>query len=150
MEACLREGLNHKTYRMYKLRTKIRNTHGMPKSKRYTKTSRIIDLLKLNELPQLFNILKGDMSFVGPRPFIAGEKLPPGKINEKRYLVRPGATGLAQITHGRVVSHTKKLECDAIYYNKLSFWTDLKIVLKTPALIISDFYYYLKNLGKDN
>ncbi|MDD2505625.1 MAG: sugar transferase [Bacilli bacterium] len=145
-EACLREGLNKKSYRMYKFRTKIRNTKGMPKSKRYTKTSRIIDLLKFNELPQLINIIKGDMSFVGPRPFIVGEKLPPGTIDPKRYLLKPGATGLAQITHGRFVSHKKKLECDNIYYDNLSFWFDFKIVFNTPNRIVTDLVFYLKSL----
>ncbi len=116
-EAVLREGANRKTYRMYKFRTKIRNTKGMPRSKRYTFTSRLIDSLKLNELPQLINILKGDMSFVGPRPFIAGEKLLPGKISEKRYLVKPGATGLAQTQFSDFLSHKDKLKYDEIYYD---------------------------------
>ena len=143
-----REGLNRKPYRMYKLRTKVPNSSLLPKEKRYTKISRIIDLLKLNELPQLFNVLRGEMSFVGPRPFLVEEILPSDKISEKRYLVRPGTTGLAQIVHGRVVTHKTKLKCDEIYYDTLSFWTDLKIVFGTPYLVIKDLFFYLKTKRK--
>lgn len=123
-----REGKNRKTYIMYKFRTKRLNTEN---SHRYTRVSKWIDKLRLNELPQLFNVLKGDMSIVGPRPFIPGDNLPEGKIDPKRYLVRPGITGLAQVSGGRDITHKEKLKYDVIYYDNMSFKTDLIIFLKT-------------------
>ena len=119
---------------MYKIRTK-----KLPDNKDFTKLSFIIDKLRLNELPQLINVIKGDMSLVGPRPFIPGDKLPKGKISDKRYLVRPGITGLAQVNGGRSITHKKKLEYDEIYYDNLSFKTDFKIICKTISLLLRGF-----------
>lgn len=123
-----REGKNRKTYIMYKFRTKKLGTEYNPQ---YTKVSKIIDRLRLNELPQLFNVLKGEMSLVGPRPFIPGEVLPDGKVSQKRYMIRPGITGLAQVSGGRDITHEEKLRYDEIYYDNMSFWLDFKIVCKT-------------------
>lgn len=128
-----KEGKNHKTFIMYKFRTSLPKKTGSD-NKVYTKVTRVIDYLKLNELPQLINVIKGDMSIVGPRPFIPNDKtLPKDRISEKRYLVRPGLTGLFQVTGG---THKDKLDCDIYYFDHLSFWLDLKIVLKTPFAII--------------
>lgn len=123
-----REGKNKKTYIMYKFRTKKLGTEYNPQ---YTKVSRVIDKLRLNELPQLFNVLKGEMSLVGPRPFIPGEVLPDGKVSQKRYMIRPGITGLAQVSGGRNITHEEKLKYDEIYYDNMSFWLDFKIICKT-------------------
>lgn len=121
-----REGLNKKTFIMYKFRTKI-----VCKETKYTKLSYFFDKFRLNESPQLFNILKGDMSFIGPRPFIPNDILPEGTISKKRYLVRPGITGLAQINGGRYLSHKEKLKYDIIYYDNFSFKQDITILIKT-------------------
>ena len=129
-----REGKNKKTFIMYKIRTKV-----LPENKEYTKVSFYIDRFRLNELPNLINVIKGDMSLVGPRPFIPGDVLPKGKISEKRYLVRPGITGLAQINGGRNIDHKDKLKYDVIYYDNLSFILDLKIILKTFILFFKGF-----------
>ncbi len=126
-----REGLNKKTFIMYKFRTKKANSGTNHSSDCYTPISRIIDRFRLNELPQLFNVLIGDMSLVGPRPFIPGEKLPLGDISPKRYLVRPGITGLAQVNGGRSITHKDKLKYDVIYYDNLSFKEDFMIIWKT-------------------
>lgn len=123
-----REGLHKKTFIMYKYRTKVINNTGIPE---YTKVSSIIDKLRLNEILQLFNILKGDMSFIGPRPFIPNDNLPPGTISEKRYLVKPGITGLAQVNGGRYITHKEKLKYDVIYYDNFSFRQDMKILFLT-------------------
>ena len=127
-----REGKNKKTFYMLKFRTRVYDTGDIWGRK--TKLSYMIDKLKLNELPQLFNILVGDMSFVGPRAFICGEDLPEGRISKKRYLVRPGVTGLFQVSDLKY--HKEKLKCDIEYYDNLSFLLDLKILLKTPISII--------------
>ena len=131
-----REGMNKKPYIMYKFRTKVLDEDGTTKSNTFTKVSRIIDKTRLNELPQLFNVLFGQMSLVGPRPLIPGESEQfKGRISEKRYLVRPGITGLAQINGGREITNKKKFECDVEYYDNLSFWLDLKIILITLGQI---------------
>lgn len=132
-----REGLNKKTFIMYKFRTKKLQAEHLKQENRYTKTSLKIDKYRLNELPQLFNVLKGDMSLVGPRPFIPGDKLPGGvEISPKRYMVRPGMTGLAQVNGCRLLTHADKLKYDVIYYDNLSFKTDLKTVIKTILKIL--------------
>ena len=130
-----REGKNKKEFYMLKFRTRVYDNNTVWGRK--TKLSCWIDKTKLNELPQLFNILKGDMSFVGPRAFICGEELPKGKISPKRYYVRPGVTGLFQV-NGKG-THAEKLKSDIEYYDNLSFILDLKILLKTPISIIKEF-----------
>lgn len=135
-EIKFREGKNKKIFIMYKLRTRKEYKHKSSNEATYTKISYMVDKLRLNELPQLFNVLKGDMSLVGPRPFIPGDTLPIGEISYKRYLLRPGLTGLAQINSPRTISHKKKLEYDIIYYDNLSFKNDLKIILKTFKVIL--------------
>lgn len=144
-ETVLREGINKKPFQMYKFYTKIAGTRGMPRHLRYTKTTRIIDIFRLNELPQLFNILKGDMSFVGPRPFLISDKILNSEIDNKRYLVKPGVTGLAQINGARSITNKQKLEYDVEYYDNLSFLLDLKIVILTPITVIKEFIQYEKN-----
>ena len=131
----MREGINKKTFLMYKLRTRKIDSYNLPHKQRYTSFSYFIDKTHLNELPQLFNVLKGDMSLVGPRPFIPGEALPK-KPYKERYLVRPGMTGLAFINGGRDISHEDKLKYDIVYYENLSFLLDFKIILLTPIAII--------------
>lgn len=131
-----REGLYRKQYLMFKFRTKKMNVDNLPRKERYTKVSYFIDKLKLNELPQLFNILFGQMSFVGPRPFIPGDVLPEGEISDKRYLVRPGLISLSFVTQNGMLTHKQKLLCDIEYYDNFSFKQDLLIFLKAPLYII--------------
>lgn len=131
-----REGLYKKSFLMFKFRTKLLDSDNLPRKKRYTKFSCLIDKLKLNELPQLFNILFGQMSFVGPRPFIPNEELPKGKISDKRYYVRPGLTNLAFVSKGNELTHKQKLLYDVEYYDNFGFKQDLLIILKTPIYII--------------
>ena len=130
-----REGLNKKTFIMYKFRTKKLKVLRVPNQSDFTRVSAVIDKLRLNELPQFFNVLKGEMSLVGPRPFIPGDDLPEGEISPKRYMVKPGITGLAQVNGGRGITHQKKLECDVEYYDSISFKEDAHIVFKTIANI---------------
>ena len=130
-----REGLYKKKFLMYKFRTKKMNVDNLPRKERYTKCSYLVDKLKLNELPQLFNILFGQMSFVGPRPFIPDELLPEGEISDKRYYVRPGLTNLAFVSKDKVL-HKQKLLYDIEYYDNFGFKQDLLIFIKTPIAII--------------
>ena len=133
-----REGKNKKTYILYKFRTKALDSDGHTFSNTYTKVSRFIDKTRLNELPQLFNILFGQMSFVGPRPFIPGESDKfKDIIDPKRYMMRPGVTGLAQINGGRSISTKTKLKYDVEYYDNMSFWLDLKIIFITIGELLT-------------
>lgn len=131
-----REGLYKKKFLMFKFRTKLIDSDNLPRKDRYTKVSGLIDKLKLNELPQLFNVLFGQMSFIGPRPFIPGEKLPAGKISDKRYMVRPGLTNLSYVSRGNELTHKQKLAYDIEYFDNFGFKQDLMIFFKTPISII--------------
>jgi len=131
-----REGMYKKPFLMFKFRTKKMNSDDLPRRKRYTDFSYWMDKLRVNELPQLFNVLIGQMSFVGPRPFIVNEKLPNVKISEKRYLVKPGLTNLALVYGGAKVSHKQKLEFDEMYYDNFGFVQDFIILIRTPLEVI--------------
>ena len=126
----LREGINKKTFTMYKFRTMITDTN-IPDKNRITKFGRILRNLSIDELPQLFNVLKGDMSLVGPRPFIVGEPLPKDYIDPIRYSVKPGMTGYAQIHGKRRLSHKDKLKYDIEYAKEYSLVLDIKILFLT-------------------
>ena len=134
----IREGKNKKEFTMLKFRTMDFN-EGADRESRMTKVTSFFDKIKANELMQLFNVIKGDMSIVGPRAFIPGDILPK-KPPKQRYYVKPGMTGLAQVNGGRYITHNKKLEYDVIYNNEISFLLDLKIVIKTPYRIIKDLF----------
>ena len=131
-----REGLYKRKFIMLKFRTKKMDVDNLPRKERYTKLSHLIDKLKLNELPQLFNILLGQMSFVGPRPFIPNDNLPEGKISNKRYYIRPGLANLAFVAKNEKLTHKQKLLSDIEYYDNFGFKQDLLILLKTPISII--------------
>ena len=126
----VREGKNKKAFTMYKFRTMVTNTDIQDKD-RITKFGRILRNLSIDELPQLFNVLKGDMSLIGPRPFIVGETLPKDHIDEIRYSVRPGMTGYAQIHGKRKLSHKDKLKYDVEYAKNYSLGLDIKIIFLT-------------------
>ena len=128
-----REGKNKKPFYMYKIRTRIYDKDG---NSHYSKISKFIDNTALNELPQFYNVLKGDMSIIGPRAFICGEKLPEGEISPKRYLVKPGIISLAQMYGGRKLSYKDTLKCDIEYYDNLSLLFDVKIFFKSIKTIV--------------
>ena len=130
-----RPGMNTKIYKVIKFKTMTdeRDAEGklLPDAQRLTKVGKIIRSLSIDELPQLINILKGDMAFIGPRPWKV-EYLPlysPEQL--RRHEVRPGISGWAQV-HGRnEISFTKRIEYDLYYVDHLSFWLDVKIFIMT-------------------
>lgn len=91
----------------------------------------------LDELPQLINILFGDMSFVGPRPLLPHYLDYYTSEERKRHLVKPGLTGLAQIKHGNSPNWEKRMKCDTAYVTSISFWSDLKILIATVFHVIN-------------
>ena len=125
-----REGLNKRPFTMYKFRTMIEDKSVLDVN-RITKVGRILRNTCLDELPQLFNVLNGNMSLIGPRAFIVGEKLPKDKIEDIRYSVKPGMTGYAQVMGKRNVTHKNKLKYDVIYAKNVSFKLDVKIFFLT-------------------
>ncbi len=130
-----RPGLNEKIFTMYKFRTmtdeKDENGELLPDSVRLTKFGRMLRSTSLDELPELFNILKGDMSIVGPRPLLE-RYLPYYTNSEKiRHTVRPGLSGLAQINGRNNLDWDRRLRLDVEYVSYLTFVLDLNIIIKT-------------------
>lgn len=130
-----RPGKNEKIFKLYKFRSmtdkKDENGNLLPDDQRLTSFGRKLRSTSLDELPELFNILKGDMSIVGPRPLLV-EYLPFYKEEErKRHDVTPGLTGWAQINGRNASSWEEKFENDIYYVNNLNFLFDLKIVVMT-------------------
>ena len=132
-----RAGRNGKPFVFYKFRTMKANVDPFgpsPKSgedPRLTKVGKFLREYSLDELPQLFNVLKGDMSFIGPRPLYVSQMAEWNERQKKRLLVKPGLTGLAQI-HGRgELTREKKLELDVKYVETASFLTDIRVLLAT-------------------
>ncbi len=127
-----RPGLDAKIFRMYKFRTMTdeRDEFGrlLPDAQRLTRFGRFLRGSSLDELPELFNVLKGDMSLVGPRPLLV-EYLPLYSAEQaRRHGVKPGVTGWAQI-HGRnAISWEEKFELDVWYVDNWSLWVDAKIL----------------------
>ena len=130
-----RVGINEKTFRIIKFKTMtdVTNKKGdlLPDSERLTKIGVFVRKTSLDELPQLFNILKGDMSLIGPRPLLK-EYLPFYSTEEKkRHLVRPGITGWAQINGRNSIDWGQKLKYDVFYVQNCSLLFDLNIFLRT-------------------
>jgi len=98
---------------------------------RITKIGKFIRKTSIDELPQLFNILKGDMSIVGPRPQLVRDMVFMTKEQRKRHRVRPGLSGLSQVKGRNTISWESKLNTDLEYIDKITFWSDLKIVFQT-------------------
>ena len=130
-----RPGKDEKIFRLYKFRTMTdeRDENGelLPDSIRLTKFGKFLRKSSLDELPEAINILKGDMSVVGPRPLLV-EYLPRyNEYQKHRHDVRPGLSGLAQISGRNTCSWEEKFEYDVQYVNKITFVGDVKIVFKT-------------------
>lgn len=130
-----RPGKNEKVFTLYKFRTMTdkRDIDGnlLPDEYRLTKFGKFLRSTSLDELPELINIIKGDMAIVGPRPLLV-EYLPYYTEEEKhRHDVRPGLTGLAQVNGRNEISWEEKLKYDTEYIKEISFYSDLKIIFKT-------------------
>lgn len=130
-----RPGKGEKIFKMYKFRsmTDERDENGnlLPDSERLTKFGKALRKTSLDELPELFNILKGDMSIVGPRPLLV-EYLPRyNEVQKRRHEVRPGLSGLAQVNGRNAISWEEKFGWDVTYVDNISFFSDIRIILMT-------------------
>ena len=135
-----RPGKDEKLFTLYKFRTMTdeRDEHNvlLPDEVRLTKFGRLIRATSLDELPELFNIIKGDMSIVGPRP-LEVYFLPYYNEKEKhRHDVRPGLTGLAQVNGRNNLTWEQRFEYDLSYISQMSFLTDIKIIYQTIIQVI--------------
>ncbi|NPA61219.1 MAG: sugar transferase [Epsilonproteobacteria bacterium] len=136
----VRAGFNEKLFTIYKFRTMsdIRDESGklLPDDKRLDKFGKFIRATSLDELPQLLNVLKGDMSFVGPRPLLV-EYLPLySREQRRRHTVKPGITGLAQINGRNAIDWDSRFRYDIEYVDNHSFILDLKILWRTLLKVI--------------
>ncbi len=135
-----RPGRNGKTFKVIKFKTMTDERDDMgkllPDAKRLTKVGRFVRSTSLDELPQLFNVLKGDMALVGPRPLLVQYLPLYSQEQARRHEVRPGITGWAQC-HGRnAISWTEKFKLDVWYVDHCTFSTDLKVILLTIKKVL--------------
>lgn len=135
-----RPGLGQKAFHIIKFKTMTdaKDASGklLPDNQRITKAGRIIRKLSIDELPQLINVLKGDMSLVGPRPLLFKYMNLYSLEQLRRHEVRPGITGWAQVNGRNAISWTRKFELDIEYVNKISFLMDLEILWLTLIKVI--------------
>lgn len=136
-----RPGLNEKIFTMYKFRTmtdeKDENGQLLPDNIRLTKFGNMLRSTSLDELPELFNILKGDMSIVGPRPLLVQYLALYSKHQKRRHDVRPGLTGKAQVNGRNSIKWEDKFNLDIEYVDNISFMEDCKIIFLTFKKIIT-------------
>lgn len=137
-----RPGKNEKIFTIYKFRTMKEitiNEEGRTLSdiERVTKIGRFLRKTSIDELPQLFNILKGDMSFIGPRPLLVQYLEYYDEEQHKRHLVRPGMSGWAQVNGRNTIDWEKRFELDVWYVKNMSLKIDLKILLMTLWYVIT-------------
>ena len=130
-----RPGKDAKIFRVVKFKsmTDERDANGnlLPDAQRLTKIGKFIRKTSIDELPQLFNVLKGDMALIGPRPLLVKYLPLYSKEQMRRHEVRPGITGWAQVNGRNAITHTKKFEYDVWYVDHLSLALDLKIIFMT-------------------
>lgn len=135
-----RPGKDAKVFKIIKFKTMTdeRDAEGnlLPDAQRLTKIGRFVRSTSIDELPQLINVLKGDMALIGPRPLLVKYLPLYSKEQARRHEVRPGITGWAQC-HGRnAISWTKKFELDVWYVDNVSLWTDIKVILVTLKKVL--------------
>lgn len=136
----MRPGLGGKPFQMVKFRTMLDATDAngvaLPDGERLTRFGRFLRASSLDELPELWNVLKGDMSLVGPRPLLM-DYLPLYSPHEfRRHEVRPGVTGWAQVNGRNSLSWQQKFELDVWYVDNRSFWLDIRILWKTVIKVL--------------
>lgn len=130
-----RPGLNGRSFVMYKFRSML-DVPGLSDADRLNRAGKLLRATSLDELPELWNVIKGDMSLVGPRPLLA-EYLPLySREQSRRHEVRPGITGWAQINGRNAISWEDKFALDVWYVDNQSLWLDLKILFLTVKKVL--------------
>lgn len=136
----LRTGKNEDDFTVFKFRSMSasNDVYDFSTEDKITKVGRVIRKTSLDELPQLFNIIKGDMSFIGPRPWVPVLNNYYTSDQKKRFQVRPGLTGLAQVSGRKDLNIIDRIAYDIKYVENISFINDVKIFLKTILVIIKN------------
>jgi len=136
----IRPGKNGEMFSLYKFRTmnELRDEKGnlLPDEKRLTKFGKFLRKLSLDELPELWNVLKGDMSIVGPRPLLAQYLDRYSPKQSRRHEVKPGITGWAQVNGRNAITWEEKFKYDVWYVDNWSLWLDIKIIFMTLVKVI--------------
>jgi len=133
-----RPGLNGKIFTLYKFKTLFDSSKNISENERQSRLGNFLRKTGLDELPQLYNIFKNDMSFVGPRPLLVEYLKKYSTYEKKRHLVKPGITGLAQVNpdSSGVKIWKKSIKLDVYYAANVNFILDIKIIYKTVELIL--------------
>lgn len=135
-----RPGLNEKIFKMYKFRTmtdeKDKDGNLLPDVERLTKFGKFLRSTSLDEIPELWNVLKGEMSLVGPRPLLVSYLTKYNEYEKRRHEVRPGITGWAQINGRNNTTWEERFKNDIYYVENISFKLDLKIIIKTILKVL--------------
>ncbi len=136
----MRPGLKEKPFYLYKFRTMSGTTDSegrlLPDEQRLTGLGRFLRRFSLDELPQLFNVIKGELSFVGPRPLLMAYLERYNEEQARRHDVKPGITGWAQVNGRNAITWEDKFKFDLWYVNNSSFWLDLKILWITFVKVL--------------
>ncbi|MCX2827575.1 sugar transferase [Bacillus pseudomycoides] len=134
-----RPGLHGASFSLYKFRSmtdeKDSNGNLLPDDVRFTKFGGFLRKCSLDELPQLFNVIKGDLSLVGPRPLLMEYLELYTEEQSRRHMVRPGITGWAQVNGRNAISWEEKFDFDVWYVDNRTFWLDMKILLLTAKKV---------------
>lgn len=143
-----RPGKNAKIFKVIKFKTMTdeRDDEGnlLPDEVRLTKVGKFVRSTSIDELPQLFNVVKGDMALIGPRPLLVDFLPLYSKEQSRRHDVRPGITGWAQVNGRNIMKYSKKFEYDVWYVDHLTLWLDIKIIWRTVMNVIRR-----KDIGED-
>jgi len=146
-----KNGIPFVSYKFRTMRADAEPFGPSPKSSedaRLTRVGKFLREYSLDELPQLFNVLKGDMSIIGPRPLYVSQMAEWNERQKKRLLVKPGLTGLAQISGRGELTREEKLELDVKYVETTSFFVDIKIILVTVAQVFQRKHIYEKRYSE--
>jgi lipopolysaccharide/colanic/teichoic acid biosynthesis glycosyltransferase len=135
----VRPGKNGKLFSIYKFKTMTdeKDVHGklLPDSKRLTKIGSLVRKTSFDEIPQLFNVIKGDLSFTGPRPLLPEYLSLYNDFQKRRHEVKPGISGWAQVNGRNALTWDEKFALDVYYVDHVNFWLDVKIVLLTAKKV---------------
>ena len=141
-----RVGLDEMEFNLIKFATMMKNSENLGSGTitidndfRILPFGKILRKTKINELPQIFNVLKGDMSFIGPRPIVKSEIKKYGKNFKKAFSVKPGISGLWQVSGRNKLSYNKRIELDIFYSENMTLILDIKIFIKTIIIILFPF-----------
>jgi len=138
-----RPGLDGKIFVIWKFRTMVQDADSRLNSDgtvgavdRITRAGKVLRYMSFDELPQIINIIKGEMSFIGPRPVLFDHMQRYSREQKKRFLMKPGISGLAQVMGRNTLKWSRRLQYDVEYVENYSLWLDLRVLLKTVKVVI--------------